>query len=127
METINERLLECARACENFQLQILPDFSRFQKISFLTRDCAEISYLTIRILNNKTGIEKNFLKLSMDLCKKCLEEARNFWFDSRFHQLIEACELCSEFLSVETGKKTIESSTQSLKLSKFFINTSPLT
>jgi hypothetical protein len=96
MNLIDERLMECAETCEDFLDEFQKNDPEFRRFLQLTKDCADVCRLAIKIIHNKSGIENKFLSLVQELCLLCAEEGRRLWYDLRFHKVITDCQLCAE-------------------------------
>jgi hypothetical protein len=108
MTLINQRLLECAEVCENF----IDEFnkksnSEYRRFLQLTKDCADICRLAMKIIQNRSGIEYKFLNLVQEICLICAEEGRSLWYDLRFHEVVAVCELCAEACKEELEAHSI--------------------
>ena len=96
MNLINQRLLQCAETCENFIDEFKKDSPEFKRFLHLTKDCADLCRLAIKIIQNRSGIEHKFLSLVQEVCLMCVEEGRNLRYDLRFNKVIADCQLCAE-------------------------------
>jgi hypothetical protein len=103
MNLINQKLLECAEACEIFIDEASGKDPLHTKFLLLIKDCADICRLSIKILRNRSGIEYDFLKLCQELCLICADQGRNLWINQKLNQAIEACLLCAEACKEESA------------------------
>ena len=77
---MNERLVktvqDCAAACEHMTMHLmsLPDGRQRGKQATLLRDCADICFMTARILARNGKMNKQVMGLCAKVCKSCGNE-----------------------------------------------------
>ena len=102
-QDIVRSLNECILACEMCGSACLKeeDINPMAKCIRLTRECADICRLGVRLLSNESELSEIYIGLCADICSKCAEECEKHDHD-HCKNCAEACrkchQICKEYL-----------------------------
>lgn len=93
-----QTLLDCAQSCDHCAVACLDEdyVKMMARCIKLDIDCADMCYMSARMLTRGSELTKQHLQMCADMCKLCGDECEKHKHMEHCKECAEACRRCEE-------------------------------